>query len=487
MDDHSSSSSSNHLRQSGGPGSPYMFRPILDNKDEVVFGHHTAASSRISSPYEAAGGRLSVVNRIRANSGGSANSSSAAAAVSSPTSLTVTRPTPKLINCYRNASQETAWSSQGSRHSSRPGSSASSRPPSQCCGGNNNSSSMYNRSNNSSMSDVSVAKNFKELSVSNKREIFKAQKWPSSLDHGGLTSVTSALSSCGGSAQTSPGRRRQPSLQQKSLDLDSGYQGSSTGDLKSILSTDNSSNVYSPSISDARQELHELMVKGSNAEMSSEATAFMMQKNASLDAAATTSGIPIGDLDDLSRSASLPSFPESFPPASSLQRNIGLPVLESAQDLDADEEIERIVAQGTQQQQQQQQQHDLQSVLSYLDKQCPTSNDSNVIKLEKGGYDSDGICGVKDRYTVDVLIVPSRIRPQAPEPITSVAGDVIATSEATTAASSTSRRGRLVRSQTLPQTETTAEAGKAKEEEAQDAKPGGESTLRCDNGSLDGN
>ena len=151
--------------------------------------------------------------------------------------MTMSPNRPKLYNCWRRS--EEAWSSTGSRHSSRPGSStaSSSRPPSQpgvqaaqvgqaqCpvasasnqpgqpCNG------LYCKSNNSSTSDVSVARNFQQLSVSSRRALFKTQKWSHSFDQANLTVQ----------AQMSPGRRRtqkQPQPQNKSLDLDSGYSGS---------------------------------------------------------------------------------------------------------------------------------------------------------------------------------------------------------------------------------------------------------------------
>ena len=78
---------------------------------------------------------------------------------------------------------------------------------------------LYCKSNNSSTSDVSVARNFQQLSVSSRRALFKTQKWSHSFDQANLTVQ----------AQMSPGRRRtqkQTQPQNKSLDLDSGYSGS---------------------------------------------------------------------------------------------------------------------------------------------------------------------------------------------------------------------------------------------------------------------
>lgn len=127
------------------------------------------------------------------------------------TTLSPTRP--KLYSCWRRS--EEAWSSTGSRHSSRPGSStaSSSRPPSQPLTQQQApSAGLYCKSNNSSLSDVSVARNFQQLSVSSRRALFKTQKWSHSFDQ---------------PAQVSPGRRRpvNPAVN-KSLDLDSGYSGS---------------------------------------------------------------------------------------------------------------------------------------------------------------------------------------------------------------------------------------------------------------------
>jgi hypothetical protein len=90
---------------------------------------------------------------------------------------------------------------------------------------------------------VSLAqKNFQKLSVSSRinaecrRAAFKAQKWSNSFDQTCI--AASSPSSVGTASQASPGRRRQSSLQQapqhqpRSLDLpDSGYSGASSVDL----------------------------------------------------------------------------------------------------------------------------------------------------------------------------------------------------------------------------------------------------------------
>jgi len=78
---------------------------------------------------------------------------------------------------------------------------ASSRPSSQCA-------SLYCRSNNSSLSDVSVARNFQQLTVSNRRSAYKTQKWSHSYEPNGAAGGQASA----GSAQSSPGRRRQVTL-----------------------------------------------------------------------------------------------------------------------------------------------------------------------------------------------------------------------------------------------------------------------------------
>lgn len=258
--------------------SPYMFRPILEpstiNDDSLTRSYHSHSSLQSSStPYQT--DRLSVIerscsSRIRVSSGGAANPLDISSNVSNFRPQTTSSPTvgngcsdgipkrpPKLYNCWRTNPE--SWSSTGSRHSSRPGSSqASSRPPSQCNnalqqqqGQHSNStlsatmlsSKLYSKSNNNSNSDVSLAqKNFQKLSVSSRinaecrRAAFKAQKWSNSFDQTCI--AASSPSSVGTASQASPGRRRQSSLQQapqhqpRSLDLpDSGYSGASSVDL----------------------------------------------------------------------------------------------------------------------------------------------------------------------------------------------------------------------------------------------------------------
>lgn len=277
---------------------------------------------------------------------------------------------PKLYTCYR--TNQEAWSSTGSRQSSRPGSSASSRPPSQCNNAYNgtggNANNLYSRSTNSSLSDVSVARNFQQLSVSTRRAAFKTQKWSHSFDQGNNQILSSSPSGH---------RRRQTSLHQKSLDLDSGYLGSSTGDLKSCYSQSNDTSshvlgVCSP-IVDARQELRELLIKQET-----------VSNVISSPAATNITLIPAPEDDnDLSRSTSLPSFPESFQPTNCYKRS-GLPVVESAGDLtvneddnNLDEEIKMIVALGENTSSNKSIDDDM---LTFLTKHCPLPSDVNDIQ-----------------------------------------------------------------------------------------------------------
>ena len=146
--------------------------------------------------------------------------------VTSPSQVTSPiRSSQKLFKSWRQGSD--TWSSS-SRQSSRPGSSAQpgSRPT---------STHLYCKSGNSSTSDVSVARNFQQLSVSNRRAAFKTQKWSHSFDQSCVTSPVVP-------------KRRQTSLQQKSLDLDSGYLGSPASGLVSShsLSWAESSQLQSP-------------------------------------------------------------------------------------------------------------------------------------------------------------------------------------------------------------------------------------------------
>ena len=204
----------------------YMFRPIAEDATVAI-----GTSTEVSREAGTAGAVDS-------------NQQSAAASVLDHVSsirpqMTMSPNRPKLYSCWRRS--EEAWSSTGSRHSSRPGSStaSSSRPPSQpnvqasggCQGQLPTTASagtqpapacngLYCKSNNSSLSDVSVDRNFQQLSVSSRRALFKTQKWSHSFDQANLSVQ----------AQMSPGRRRQVLAQQnKSLDLDSGYSGSWTG------------------------------------------------------------------------------------------------------------------------------------------------------------------------------------------------------------------------------------------------------------------
>lgn len=440
-----------------------VFRPILEPPDQQQHhqqlqvgsggGSHTFSSDRLSVNTCGGGGV-----RKRVNSGGP----------SPLTNLDGSRPTPKLYSCWRatGGSQEAAWSSQGSRHSSRPGSTTSSRPSSQCCNvpasatapataaavssgagaciAHPPGSLLYSKSNNSSTSDVSVSKNFQQLTVSTRRAAFRTQKWSHSLDQ-----------PCVSSAQTSPGRRRQTSLQQKSLDLDSGYLGSSTGDLKSVASYSQSSwnndvvvgaggrhpiaagagGVCSP-ISDARQELKELRHGLETAAAVAAATAAMAPAMSSSN-------------DDLiSRSASMPAFcgdpPHAKPPClrqQMLEASHHLSVLESVTNLDLaddlDEEIKMIVAQGDSGGSGQRCgargdarspffQPDMQEVLSLLDNaaagHCPllTTTHGDALQMsgrtrKEGGGGAKHENGDNDSASGDiVLIVPPHVR--RPEP-----------------------------------------------------------------------
>lgn len=268
----------------------YMFRPIAED---------TIQTNNEANP--------SVLDHVVASSGLSA--------IRPHQTMSPTRP--KLYSCWRRS--EEAWSSTGSRHSSRPGSStaSSSRPPSQpnvqgaqvaSASVVTNNPSLYCKSNNSSLSDVSVAGNFQQLSVSSqpplsvshRRALFKTQKWSRSFDQAN-PSVQ---------AQMSPGRKRQVHSQQnKSLDLDSGYSGSwgmtPANEPVSIPTLVQHPNLCSPA----------------------------------LEAPLESSGIKSEfDLEPAANRSLLPSFPESFKPDVNL-----IPAPEESLD-DLDEEIKMIVA-----------------------------------------------------------------------------------------------------------------------------------------------
>ena len=353
--------------------SPYMFRPILEpstvNDESVPRSYHSHNSIHsASTPYQT--DRLSLMersgsSRMRVPSGGT---------ISSPTvGDGIQKRPPKLSNCWRTNPE--SWSSTGSRHSSRPGSSqASSRPPSQC----NNvvqqqgpsaipstllSSNLYSKSTNNSNSDVALTqKNFQKLSVSSRinaecrRAAFKSQKWSNSFDQ---TCVAASSPSSGSTAsQASPGRRRQSSLQQpsqhqpRSLDLpDSGYSGASSVDLgKSWYSqsswdptsqlnsineqqqqiiqgntqllkqfSNTSSAICVSPIETAKQELEELKSElGDSFSPIIITTSGSCRTNSSLRQNIVEQNISQDDMnkeDEIARrSASLPSFPDSFIP-----------------------------------------------------------------------------------------------------------------------------------------------------------------------------
>ena len=279
--------------------SNYVFRPILEpSEDKFSPKSHTS--------------------RIRVNSGSAVSD---LRNVASPTAAGHgLQRTPKLYSCWRTNPE--VWSSAGSR----PGSSqASSRPPSQCNNSIQQSNSLYCKSNNSSTSDVSTAqRNFQQLSVSSRRAAFKTQKWSNSFDQ------TTAQAT-----QNSPGKRRQASLQQqtqhaqKSFDLaDSGYSATSSVDLRSWTSgSRQAQQVCVSPIESAKQELEELKSE------------FPQLRQ-----------LPVREEDlTSSRSASLPSFPESFIKNNGEDLNVqGLSEIlaldESLDDLD--EEIKMIVGRG---------------------------------------------------------------------------------------------------------------------------------------------
>ena len=386
--------------------SPYMFRPILEPStpltDESLTRSYYSHTSLHTSSTPHLADRLSVMDRncssrIRVSSGGSVNPLDVSnvgnfrpQAISSPTVSSgcvdgITKRPPKLYNCWRTNPE--SWSSTGSRHSSRPGSSqASSRPPSQCNnvlqqlqGQHSNTtipttiSNLYSKSNNNSNSDVSSAqKNFQKLSVSSRinaecrRAAFKSQKWSNSFDQ--TCVAASSPSSASTASQASPGRRRQSSLQQAtqhqhcSLDLpDSGYSGASSVDLgkswysqnswdpTTQLNTNNSqqqqqlavgnaqllkqfsnasSNICVSPIETAKQELEELKSEfGDVFSTNISANTSSNTGNSSLRKTVLNQSMNQEDLNKdeeiARRSASLPSFPDSFIPGIA-GRNVNL-------------------------------------------------------------------------------------------------------------------------------------------------------------------
>ena len=167
---------------------------------------------------------------------------------------------------------------------------------------------------------MSVARNFQQLTVSNRRAAFKTQKWSQSFDQTYQNSSPSGP------------KRRQASLQHKSLDLDSGYLGSPAGGLASNQSWTETTlcTGYSQQqdlardtatectdIDDARRELAEL----------------------------------IQESDSINRSLSLPSFAQSFQPVPQHPEPPGFQPVDdeeevgpAQEELDAlDEEIKQIV------------------------------------------------------------------------------------------------------------------------------------------------
>ena len=248
--------------------------------------------------------------------------------------MTMTPTRPKLYSCWRRS--EEAWSSTGSRHSSRPGSStaSSSRPPSQpnvpgatasmaqAAPAVSNVQSLYCKSDNSSLSDVSVARNFQQLSVSSRRALFKTQKWSHSFDQVAAQQ-----------AQMSPGRRRHVQNQQnKSLDLDSGYSGSwsMTSSALTELPTP-TSDSFAPPVQARVSVCSPLESIKSEAEDPILHQAGWLSHPSQETISLIT---PTADGSNL-----LPSFPESFKPEVNL-----IPAANEESLDDLDEEIKMIVA-----------------------------------------------------------------------------------------------------------------------------------------------
>lgn len=306
----------------------YMFRPIAED---------TIVNSVPDNP--------SVLDHVVASSGLSA--------IRPHQTMSPTRP--KLYSCWRRS--EEAWSSTGSRHSSRPGSStaSSSRPPSQpnvqgaqapssAASGQVTNPSLYCKSNNSSLSDVSVAGNFQQLSVSSqpplsvshRRALFKTQKWSRSFDQ-----ANPAVQ-----AQMSPGRKRQVQTQQnKSLDLDSGYSGSwgmTNEPLPSAIQTlVQQTHLCSPALESIKSELD-----------------WNQQQQAD------------------HGGSFLPSFPESFKPDVNL-----IPAPEESLD-DLDEEIKMIVARAEHRE----------GLLSFLEDHVDLEADTGGGTALNQCYDEDLLC-----------------------------------------------------------------------------------------------
>ena len=232
------------------------------------------------------------------------------------------------------------WSSAtGSRQSSRPGSAviqaAGSRPPSthlSAC-----------RSGNSSAT-TDVSRNFQQLSVSTRRAAFKTQKWSHSFDQTCLMAATSASSPNGRIGGVGGAKRHQTSLQQKSLDLDSGYLGSPAS---SGLASHNSQSLAEYLGGQAQFVTEEkVQLPGGGGDLQLEGA---KQELARLITTSQSS-------EKFLRSASLPSFPECFPvisvPENHHRMGLDYAQLLSAcpeptpaqEELDAlDEEIKRIV------------------------------------------------------------------------------------------------------------------------------------------------
>ena len=311
----------------------YMFRPIAEDATVAV----TASGGPPASSASVEHGP-SVLDHVVSTSG--------LASVRPPMTMSPNRP--KLYSCWRRSEEN--WSSQGSRHSSRPGSStaSSSRPPSQpgVHGGPTSGppgppasgvpNSLYNKSNNSSSSDVSVARNFQQLTVSNRRALFKTQRWSQSFDQAALTAAQQA--------QMSPGKRRhfQAAQMNKSLDLDldSGYSGSWSMTSSAITELPTPT---SASISIQQPVAHQQARVSVCSPLESIKSELVDDPHSGWLGHPDVSGMqevtPTADEEALAARSLLPSFPGSFKPEVNLIPASGDDSLD-----DLDEEIKMIVA-----------------------------------------------------------------------------------------------------------------------------------------------
>jgi hypothetical protein len=307
-----------------------MFRPIADHQLESGLQHMDHLEVPAGQPAAAA------ATAVQDHGGCPPTTLTSLNSLVMRPQMTMSPTRPKLYSCWRRS--EEAWSSTGSRHSSRPGSStaSSSRPPSQpnTNAGAAGQGGLYCKSNNSSLSDVSVARNFQQLSVSSRRALFKTQKWSHSFDQPALSAQA---------AQMSPGRRRQSSLQQKSLDLDSGYSGSS-GSWAEPVSAAQRVNLCCSPLDSVKRELDKLReTTGTSTAGGDVKPPWELDRLSEEQQTVFEQQQPLLVQDPESRSASLPSFPESFNVVTKLRPDVNLiPPDESLDDLD--EEIKMIVA-----------------------------------------------------------------------------------------------------------------------------------------------